>query len=445
MTPADDDDPPTQRRARPPSEPTEVLRPFPPKGRRKRPSDPTEVLGPFPILTSEPVPATEQLSLQHDEQGDDELDEPAPAAIRPLGQLGATVLTSRPNHRAALPASAVTAPEPDDGLGVIVDDDETPESELPPTLPPAFLEARSSKAKRSQAAKLEAWLGLKLEDSDSGPPTAALDEQNPPETSGFDARLIEQSPLPFDSEVSPETRAPSTSPTVAEPSASPLPFESAALDQSERLERWLLGQVAEPDQTPAPQAQANPLVRPPDPLQEAAATSPVSAPASSRPEEPAPSFELVELGLYAQVRATVWHQTEPLVKVLERYGIDELRWGRNERYQEDRLREEAAAGSSRLAREIQGALCTARAQQLAEAESQPSPMGLKRYAAVRVILESATDPERLEVLARHDLTPKRWDAIRRHWVSRAHGDRQLARRVRRALASARRGAASRES
>ncbi len=474
-------DPPTQRRGRPPSEPTEVLRSHP-KPRRRRPSDPTEVLGPFPMLTTEPIPPTELLGGADDcppagdpvpltqllptgltserEQGDacggeqdrvDELDEPPPAAIRPLGQLGATVLTSRPNQRAAPLTPTVMLAEPDDGLGVIVDDDDTPEDELPPTLPPAFLETRSAKAKRSQAEKLEEWLGLRLDEQEGGPSTADLDSQKPPDTASFDVSLIEQRALPFGVDVQPsterappQTQAPSTSPAPAQTAVDALPFEAPGAKHSDRLEQWLAGQFGEQPQAPTPCAAPfrGSAVRPPDPLRELAATPADAEPAQSEPEESQPSFEPVALSAYAQVRAAVWHGATPLVSVLERVGIDELRWRRNERYQEQRLRQEAAAGRSKLAREIHAALCTARAEHLAEVESLPAPLGLEAYAAVRVALESADEPEQLEVLARHGLTTKRWDVARSHWAGRTHGDRQLARRLRRALADARRSIGS---
>jgi hypothetical protein len=110
-------------------------------------------------------------------------EEPSPTAVRPLGQLGGAgaiglVLDYVPTLRGGTGRAdaAIAKPAPpragEDGLGTVVDDTDTPEEELPPTLPPRLLCGRPGR--QSEADRLEQWLGGMLDEPEAAPPATAI-------------------------------------------------------------------------------------------------------------------------------------------------------------------------------------------------------------------------------------------------------------------------------
>jgi hypothetical protein len=330
---------------------------------------------------------------------------------------------------------------------------------------------RRGPAAPSEAALLEAWVASRLEGGRSLPmeertlvfvPPAPLAPQGhaPPrlERGRADAGTLDATAL-FD----------------ARPLGDQLPFvksPAGTSHESERLEAWVrarLGSLEAGRYAHGPAADREALVgrahaasltlaapEPSAPLT-ARAPSPValraSEGASTRESSPNAAvsheawepFAPIPLELYARVKVELWQRRDPLEDVLERHGLDELQWRAHERWLKRAMGADAEGRAVGRALALAGALRRARAEVRGGGAPASDPSALEaellRYARNRAALEPAEEHEEDDVLAREGLTRLEWDDLRIAWSVRLRADPELSRRVRKAIAKARRAVA----
>ena len=280
----------------------------------------------------------------------------------------------------------------------------------PPTMRPAH-----GRAPLHESARLEQWVRERLRTQALAVASPATPETRAPRTLSASELaghwgVQASGSLPFKS-----ARSPSTEPGAT---------------QSEQLERWLRAELRE-------QATAAPYVTwsQPAPMRltaEVSAPVPVPQPLALKVH----GFEPLALGEYAAIKVANWNGRESLDIVLERHGIDEIRWRENEAWLRDALAASARERDAGLALGVAAAIRGARlaAKPVAEA-TEPE---LESYAKLRAALERAGEDGEDEVLLVEGIPRHEWDELRVDWSERLRSDPDLARKVRKAVGRARR-------
>lgn len=221
-----------------------------------------------------------------------------------------------------------------------------------------------------------------------------------------------------------------------------LSSKDAATDGTEavRLERWVeaaLASRAHRGWTMPMPREHDARVRPPDPIASAATSAEVQAPRSEpRPPTRERSFVPLPMAVYARIRLAAWHAGDDLTTMLERHGIDEIRWRTHELWLREALAASARERDSRLALELSRSLREARLE--AAPPCARADEGLDRYAHLRARVELAGEEEEDAVLCEEGVARHDWDELRVSWAVRLRQDATLAAEVRKAIARARR-------
>lgn len=167
------------------------------------------------------------------------------------------------------------------------------------------------------------------------------------------------------------------------------------------------------------------------------------SPVTSRsPTARAKGFIPIPMGVYARIKVELWRSKEPPSKLLERHDIDEVRWRAHEHWLRAAMSTAARNGDADFLVQLTAALRAARAEaRLASAPTQSDgddESGLERFCRIRAALELAGEEAEEEALRAEKITRLDWDDLRIEWSERLRHDPELARRVRRLTARARR-------
>jgi hypothetical protein len=418
-----------------------------------------------PDLTTELGPALEV---------DDGDDEPPPAAVRPLGRLagdgfGLTLDYPREEPKdveadkleswlgavVAQPATARGIAPTVAHPGVFTESESPPESAAPETAAPETGPAQSF----AQADQLDAWLAAHAQgpspSTPSNPVSSGADR-------GVDPASIKRKPA----RTMPPATAHGLGIPFALPAAGALPFQPAASEEAARaLEAWVddclraesLDAIAPPPEDarvptsrhPVLPARANevlvasdaPAVIRPNPLAGSAAPVVVVEDEAAVVSEPEP--ELVGLADYALVKIRVWDDGVSLLSALEEAGIDESLWREHELRQATALAAELREDKTVLAQRLRAAIRIAREEQADADEAWNALMPLGEYASIRVALEGIDDElHQRQLLLERGLSPDAWQEQRTSWAKRARLEKDTRKRLRRAVAAARRAASA---
>ena len=403
---------------------------------------------------------------------------PVPAATRALGQLSSAAQTGTAlKFRTA--ASALGSE-----LGQVVDDSETDEHDLPPTLPPQKLRAHRLPP---AARRLEQWLAGYLDPGPDkqqpGAATPPLHLGSPGDGPDSVTRMGPAGPVTQNAAASMGSgempfRRPSAAWRPALSVAS-LPMQPTAWDslrggtglidlddlkarrarhaawgpqknmverrpdeplvcgeQGRLLEAWLVGRgnhSFEPKPVPLP----NPLAvaRASNNGADACGTG---AAESAEPVEQTDGADTpLALATHASIRLALATDPGRLDSILEQHGVSPQRWSMFKQW----LNERSAEERRRLGEELVDVLGDVErvAQERAELVGDTRRLDVDAYARIHVLGGLATDEaERVELLASKDLTTESWQQERSAWKLRCRQDAELRKRLRRAIATERR-------
>jgi len=309
----------------------------------------------------------------------DELDEPPPAAVRPLGRLGGDVGGSALALDYAAPLLASEAADGDVGVGL------------------------------SEVARLELWLA----GEDAEAPTAI---EGPTEIEMLEGWLQIQL-------------------------AAPATDRAQSVTEVDRLESWLTMQpdeqpvMLEPNPpvviAPNPIRDAEQLRIEIEPAVE-----------EIEPDELLPE-PLLALDTYASVKVAIWDQGKSLLDVLAAHELEETIWRENELIQTQRMAAEASVGDTAFVMRLMAAVKAARAALPQDhTEPSRIPLDVYAEVRVRIeAMGDATqddDGAITDLLLTHHLTVLDWERHKRAWIKHARGHRDRTREVRRAVAQKRR-------
>ena len=167
-----------------------------------------------------------------------------------------------------------------------------------------------------------------------------------------------------------------------------------------------------------------------------------SAVTSRSPTARAKGFNPIPMGVYARIKVELWRSKEPPSKVLERHDLDEVRWRAHEHWLRAAMTAAARTGDADFLVQLTAALRAARAEaRVASAPTQSDvddESDLERFCRIRAAVELAGEEAEEETLRAEKITRLDWDDMRIEWSERLRHDPELARRVRRLTARARR-------
>lgn len=295
----------------------------------------------------------------------------------------------------------------------------------------------------------------------SPPPAAAPASERPPRSERdeqtaigveLDPALLE--PLPFRRSASTaqptapaaNERSTSRAASPSGPSAQDRPGTARSFQESTKTGEVALGGPALPFERAAEARRAadpasqRPLPPPQPPRPRSAgelrpSTTEPEGPAADQPTR-ATAPEL-PLETYARIKAELWNRPGAADEILTEHDLDQTAWRAIEIRQSMAIARDASSGSGQLAIRIRRAIAAARSKLTGPAE-EGDKLDLEEYAALRVAVADAEDPQAL--LDERGLTAAAWEQLQRTWAHRAKSDGRLAARLRRAMAAARRRA-----